>query len=187
MEAGNIIYLLMLLVLVGGAFFTMGNRSQNINMLLIWAGIILVLVLGYRIYERAKFTPKQIADGSYTVTIPYDRRAGGYRVTFDVNGSPIDGVIDTGATELVLTHSDAIKAGIDTQSLSYSMQVDTANGQTFAAHANIDKLNFGDVILNDVDALIAQNDDLSQTLIGMSVLRKFRSFHVSGDEMMIEF
>lgn len=186
-QFGNIIYLLMLLVLVGGGFFVTGQGARNTRYLLIWSGVILAMVLGYRIYERFTFTPSLNDDGAYSMRVPFDQREGGYRVEFEANGHRIDGIIDTGATGIVLTYDDAKRAGIDVGLLGFSQEVSTANGITHIAPSTLDKLEFGDVYFDEVPVSIAQDGDLNRSLIGMSLLRQFQSFTVQNDTLLIEF
>ena len=58
---------------------------------------------------------------------------GHYYLTMEVNGAPIRFVVDTGATELVLSRADAERAGIDTGGLIYSGRAFTANGMVETA------------------------------------------------------
>ncbi len=186
-DFGNIVYLLMLLVLVGGVLFTRGHSARNTRYLLIWAGVILGLVLAYRFYERIIFTPSVDEYGEYSLRIPYDREHGGYRINLEVNGAQISAVIDTGATSVVLTNEDAKKAGLDVDNLAYNREVSTANGITHTANSSIDQINLGEVYFENTPVMVAQPGDLEMTLIGMSLLRKFENITVQDDRMFIRF
>ncbi len=182
-----VIYGVLLLFLVGGSFFRRGEMAKNVNYLLIWAGIILVLVIGYDLYDKNRSAPREIDNGSYVATIQFDPYAGGYQIDFEANGAGLHGVIDTGATAMILTYEDARSAGIDVDSLSFSHEFDTANGSTYAAATRLNSLNFGPVVYDDVNVYVSQAGDLDTNLIGMSIVRRFKAIHANGDNMFIEF
>ncbi len=186
-DSGYIIYLLALLVLVGGGIFARQNASKSVRDILIWAGVILVLVLGYNFYEKRAARPQQLANGEYSMRIPYDDYAGGYHTYFQANNVDLEGIIDTGATGVVLTFDDAKKAGIPTIDLSYSVEVSTANGSTRAAATELDTLSFGDVSFFNVPVLVAQDGDLDSSLLGMAILRRAQGFSADGDALYIQF
>ena len=52
-------------------------------------------------------------------------------------------IVDTGASTIVLTPEDAVKAGIDVDRLTYSVPVLTANGGTVAARIRLDTVSIG--------------------------------------------
>ncbi len=90
-------------------------------------------------------------------------------------------MLDTGASTVVLKPADAVKAGIDVNNLSYSMAVRTANGTTYAAPVRLDKISIGPIVVQDVEALVAKPGNLNESLLGMSFLRRLRSFDFSGE------
>jgi aspartyl protease family protein len=98
-----------------------------------------------------------------------------------VNGAPVSMLVDTGASTVVLKPADAERAGIDLAALTFSTPVSTANGTTFAAPVRLRRLAIGDIVLEDIEALIAQPGNLNESLLGMSFLRRLRSYEFSGD------
>ncbi|MGE0053506.1 MAG: TIGR02281 family clan AA aspartic protease [Hyphomicrobium sp.] len=102
-----------------------------------------------------------------------------------VNGAPVDMLIDTGASSVVLKQSDAERAGLDTTALDYSVPIETANGQRNAAAVRLRTLTIGALQLNDLEALVAQPGSLNENLLGMSFLRRLRSYEISGDFMTL--
>ena len=125
-------------------------------------------------------TVEESAGGATEVRIR--RRLGGhFTATVEVNGKPISMIIDTGASTIVLRPKDAAKAGIDVDSLSYTVPVATANGRTMAARVILDKVGIGPLDREKVSALVAKQGALSQSLLGMSFLSRLRSYEFSGD------
>lgn len=102
-------------------------------------------------------------------SLTLDQGFGGhYFLASEVNGNPLTFVIDTGATVVSLPESYATKAELKCKQ---SVAMETANGQTAACVAIIDKLKLGPFTLRDVEAAIVPN--LSQPLLGMNVLQRF--------------
>ena len=69
-------------------------------------------------------------------------------------------VLDTGASAVVLTQEAAKAAGLPLEVLTYTVNVDTANGRTRAAAVTLDRLAVGGIVERSVPALIAQPGQL---------------------------
>lgn len=110
------------------------------------------------------------------------RRADGHFVArAEVNGSRLTMLVDTGATTVVLKPADAQLAGIDVKSLSFSVPVQTANGTTYAAPVRLRGIAIGAIAISNVEALVAKPGTLKESLLGISFLRRLRSYEFSGD------
>jgi aspartyl protease family protein len=90
-------------------------------------------------------------------------------------------MVDTGASTVVLRTADAERAGIDVSNLAYTTPVNTANGVTYAAPVRLRSVAVGDIVLHDIEALVSKPGKLSESLLGMSFLRRLRSYEFSGD------
>jgi len=113
-------------------------------------------------------------------------RAGGdghYTINAQVNGVTVRTIFDTGASAVVLTHADAVKAGIDTDALRYDIQVQTANGTGRAAGVTLDSLEVGGIIRNRVRTFVAEKGALDTSLLGMTFLRTLSRYAVSGNSL----
>lgn len=98
-----------------------------------------------------------------------------------VNGAPVAMLVDTGASTVVLKPADAERAGIDLSALTFSTPVSTANGTTFAAPVRLRSLRIGEIAVDDVEALVSMPGNINESLLGMSFLRRLRSYEFSGD------
>ena len=87
-------------------------------------------------------------------------RGGDFQVAAQVNGTRVAMVLDTGASAVVLTQEAAKAAGLPLEVLSYTVNVDTANGRTRAAAVTLDRLAVGGIVERAVPALIAQPGQL---------------------------
>ena len=109
------------------------------------------------------------------VTLRADER-GHFNGTFKINGKPIDGLIDTGATYVAINESTARRLGFSGNGLNFKYVVNTANGQTKAAHVTLDRVEIGGIRVRSVDAAVLKDNALSSTLVGMSFLKKLGSY-----------
>lgn len=110
------------------------------------------------------------------------RRGDGHFIArTDVNGALASMLVDTGASTVVLKPADAEKAGIEVRKLTYSVPVQTANGTTYAAPVRLKLMAIGPIRIRDVEALVAKPGTLKESLLGMSFLRRLRSYEFSGD------
>ncbi len=104
---------------------------------------------------------------------------GHYSGSFRINGKPVDGLIDTGATFVALNESTARRLGFTANGLDFAYAVNTANGQTKAARITLDRIEIGSLRVRQVDAFVLRDAALSQTLVGMSFLQKLGSYRVA--------
>jgi aspartyl protease family protein len=95
-------------------------------------------------------------------------------------------VADTGATYVVLTYDDAQRLGLSPHSLDFSAPVQTANGITHVAPVTLDRVRVEDITVRNVPAAVAEKGMLTTNLLGMSFLRQLKSFHIEGNELVLE-
>ena len=103
-----------------------------------------------------------------------------------MNNASVDFVFDTGASAVTLTQDDARAAGIDPSTLSYTVPVSTANGQSTFALTTLDELRIGSLRLDDVRAFVARPDVLETSLLGLSALDRLKGWRVEGDRLILE-
>jgi aspartyl protease family protein len=185
---GRLAYLGLLLVAVGGWLFT--NRqglSKNLQQASVWAFLFIGVVAGYGLWGdvRGQLLPGQaMVTGSGRIEVPrsFD---GHYHLTVMINGAPVDVMVDTGATDLVLTMQDARAAGIDVGSLRFSDRAITANGMVATAPVRLATVALGDVVQQNVRASVNAGD-MAGSLLGMSYLERFGRIEISGGRLVLE-
>ncbi|CAN5345734.1 TIGR02281 family clan AA aspartic protease [soil metagenome] len=101
-----------------------------------------------------------------------------------VDGRAVRFLIDTGATAVALSQTDAKRLGIDTKGLNYSYQVMTASGQTRAAKVTLASVAVAGAQVRDVDALVIENG-LETSLLGMSYLGRLSSFQATPRALIL--
>ena len=163
---------------------------------LAWAAIALALVAGYSFRDeitqiayrvRGELAPpggavsiETTTPGSQAVRIR-KRRDGHFIVNAKVDGQAMSMLVDTGASTVVLREADAVRLGVNTRGLTYSVPVQTANGITYAAHVRLASIEVGTIRIQGVDALVAKPGALHENLLGMTFLSRLRSYEFSGD------
>lgn len=110
--------------------------------------------------------------------------AGGhFLVTGNINGTTVRFIVDTGASLISLGASDARRIGID-PSKGQPGIANTANGQTSVSRVKLDTVRVGEIVLNNVDAMVHQND-LPIALLGMSFLNRME-MQRNGETMTLK-
>ena len=116
-QLGNLFYLILLGAVVTFWFIVQNrnNLGRTLQQAMVWGLIFLGVVAAAGLWGDIRRTvmPQQtvLADQG---RIELPRAADGhYYVTADVNGHPTRFVVDTGASQIVLSEQDARSAGID--------------------------------------------------------------------------
>ena len=95
-------------------------------------------------------------------------------------------LIDTGASDTVLSPMDAQRLGIDLAALDFSRVYLTANGNGRGAPYRLMDLAIGPIALSDVAVSINQAP-MDESLLGMSFLRRLKSFEVQGRRLYLRW
>jgi aspartyl protease family protein len=111
---------------------------------------------------------------------------GHFTVQGAVDGTPIDFMVDTGATTVVLSPDDASRVGLDPYSLDYNAVFETGNGHTRVALVRLERLTIGALDLYDVPAAVVTKP-MSMSLLGMSALDQLDGYEVDGDRMILRW
>ena len=187
-DTAHLIYLIMLGLAVV-FWFVASNReklSTVVQQALIWGLIFIGVIAAIGLWDdiRGTVLPGQsIVTGSDRVELP--RHADGhYYLTAEVNGKPILFVVDTGATDIVLTQDDARLAGLDPDDLAYIGRALTANGEVRTAPVRLDTLVIGPIRDTGVAAVVNEGA-LDQSLLGMSYLQRYSSVEITGGKLVL--
>lgn len=192
---GNVTWLVYLLtiLIVGGGGLVLAFRARPLEQLrnaAIWLGLGLLLVIGYSFRDEigprlmgelvpARGTPG--ADGSVSFRAGQD---GYFHVEGLVNGARIRFLVDTGASQVVLSPRDARRLGMDLDRLAFTQVTETANGFGRGAPVTLREVEVGGLRVAEVAASVNQAD-MSESLLGMSFLRRIGGFQVSGDRLTL--
>ena len=101
-----------------------------------------------------------------------------------VDGRAVRFLIDTGATAVALSQTDAKRLGLDTKALDYSYKVMTASGEARAASVKLASVSVAGAQVRDVDALVVEKG-LETSLLGMSYLGRLSSFQATPRALVL--
>ena len=121
------------------------------------------------------------ADGGITFTRDVD---GHFTIRAEVDGRRVMFLLDTGATDIVLTPGDAARIGFDPATLAYDQVVQTANGMGRSATVTIESLEVGPIALGPLAAAV-NREDMSNSLLGMAFLNRLSAWRVEGDRLTL--
>lgn len=192
----RIVALIAILIVIAGPMLAAPRQIPALlRGLVLWTLFGLVLVGGYAYRAELEDAGRRILgtlwpgtaieDRAGTITVVRDRSRQ-YRIKARVNNASVDFVFDTGASAVTLTQDDARAAGIDPSTLSYTVPVSTANGQSTFALTTLDELRIGSLRLDDVRAFVARPDVLETSLLGLSALDRLKGWRVEGDRLILE-
>jgi clan AA aspartic protease (TIGR02281 family) len=103
-----------------------------------------------------------------------------------VNGVPIDFLVDTGASHVVLTIPDARRLGITANDLEFTQEFQSANGTVRAAPVELRELRIGQLSLFDLEASV-NGGPLPISLLGMSFLQRLSSYEVADGRLILRW
>ncbi|WP_270730113.1 retropepsin-like aspartic protease family protein [Shimia sp. Alg240-R146] len=187
-DIGNLVYLVLLLLLIG--YFSLGRGRLNLNKTLqhaaIWGLIFLGAILAFGLWEdiRSTVRPMQtVLTDEGRIELPRGPD-GHFRATLDINGASVDFIVDTGASDLVLSKQDAARVGLDPDNLPYFGRAMTANGEVKTAHVRLDEVSFGGFSDRNVPASV-NGGEMRGSLLGMTYLSRYSQITIAGNKLIL--
>jgi aspartyl protease family protein len=114
----------------------------------------------------------------------FKSRDGHYWAATEVDGHWIHCLVDTGATTMALTTSDAARLGLHPAALHYTLSVNTAAGPTWAAPVQLARVSVAGAPVDHVSALVVKAG-LSSSLLGMSYLGRLSKFEATPQTLIL--
>ena len=186
MSADTIAYVAFLVVLLVGLILTSlprGKIGQIGKQAGSWALIFVALMVGYGMYEDIRSElPSQTYAGS-VVSVPQGP-GGHYYLTLQLDGIPVEFMVDTGATDIVLSHEDADRVGIDQENVFYTGLAQTANGTVRTGTVRVGEVRLGPIADRNVSIAVTEGD-MPSSLLGMSYLNRFGSIEIEGGNLTL--
>ena len=169
-----------------------GEALRNI---LVWGAIGLVVVIGvsYRdelgaVVDRVtgELRPSAaVVTGERALSVRQSQ-GGHFLVEATVDDVPVRFLVDTGASQIMLSRADAARIGLDPATLRYTQPFSTANGAAMAAPVTLSSIAVGPVTFEGVRAYVSDGD-FAGSLLGMSFLRRFRSYEVKDGTLTLRW
>lgn len=175
---------ILLLALGGWAVAEMRKGfGRTAKMAVAWGMIFLGAVALYGLWGdiRKSVRPQQQVEAG-SVILPR-AEDGHYFAEITVGDVPVVFMVDTGASQVVLSPGDAKRLGIDGQGLAYSGQAMTANGPVQTAQVTLRDVRFGPFSDDQIRAAVTTGS-MDVSLLGMSYLGQFE-ISIKGDEMQL--
>ncbi|PTT73991.1 TIGR02281 family clan AA aspartic protease, partial [Pseudomonas sp. HMWF010] len=101
-------------------------------------------------------------------------------------GQPVRFLVDTGATDTVLTPDDARRLGIDVDEMTFDRQAETANGPGFGAPWTAERFEVGGIRLRDFPVTVNKTP-MSASLLGLSFLDRLESFEARRQTLTLRW
>jgi aspartyl protease family protein len=185
--------LVILIVFAGGAFARRHKARELLTSVLLWIGIFGIAALTYAYRDEINSMVGRVAGelrpgvavvDAQNGTATFRRGIGGhFEINATVNGHTTPMIFDTGASAVVLTTADAEAAGIDTDSLRYTIPVSTANGTGRAARVRLDRLVVGGIVREGTVAFVTEAGALDTSLLGMTFLETLTRYSVTQNSL----
>ncbi|KPP87334.1 MAG: aspartyl protease family protein [Rhodobacteraceae bacterium HLUCCA08] len=180
-------YLALLGAAVAGWFFAQNRDSmgKTLQQAAIWVFLFIGTIAAVGLWTdiRGDIAPRQAVMEDGTIEVPR-AEDGHYYLTLQINGTPIRFVVDTGATEMVLSRADAKRVGIDPDNLAYLGNAYTANGIVRTASVRLDSVALGPITDYDLRAVVNEGD-LFGSLLGMGYLDRFDRIEIEGGRLVL--
>ena len=182
-------YLALLLLALGGAYLASHRQSvgKSLQMALVWGMIFMGCMAIYglwgdisRDYGRNSLPITQ-QDGAIALPRASD---GHYYVTAEVNGTEIEFLVDTGASDIVLSRLDAARIGFDLDRLAFLGSARTANGVVPIAYGRLKTIRLGHHLDQAVSVSI-NGGEMDKSLLGMSYLGRFGRIEITQDQLIL--
>ena len=104
--------------------------------------------------------------------------------TLRLNGVPIEFVVNTGATEVVLSEADARAVGINMDRLIYTGLAMTANGEVRTAPARVSLTELEGIEDRNLRVWVNEGE-MDGSLLGMRYLRLFEKIEMTSDTLTL--
>lgn len=185
-QTAQILYLVLLAVAVGGWLIAQsrGNMGKMAQQALVWGLIFLGVIAAVGLWGDIRRTTMKlpVIDGTH-VEVPRGPD-GHFALSLEINGVSVPFLVDTGATNIVLTREDAARVGIDVGDLRYLGEAYTANGVVRTARVTLDRVSLGEMTDRDLRAFVNEGD-MDGSLLGMDYLNRFSELSIRGDWLIL--
>jgi aspartyl protease family protein len=191
----ELVFYVLLLTVIGGSLIVhwQARLGQALRQAALWLAIGLALAVGYSFRgEIGLLKDRVLAELLPHRGTPGEGGSVGFRAAADghfrvealVDGRPIRFIVDTGATDVVLTPDDARRLGFDPERLAFTRLSQTANGLVRGAPVTLAQVVVGPIRLGSVRATV-NGAPMGHSLLGMSFLERLAGFEVRDGRLTL--
>ncbi|PVV18014.1 MAG: aspartyl protease [gamma proteobacterium symbiont of Ctena orbiculata] len=101
-------------------------------------------------------------------------QAGAYTTVGTINGRTVNFMVDTGATAVAMHANQAKRLGISYKLDGKRIIVNTASGTANAYDVTLDRVQVGEITLNNVRGFVIDTNGPARVLLGMSFLNRVK-------------
>lgn len=193
-QIAQIVYLVLLGTVLGSYALVAMRRQLGhfVRMLLLWGLLFTGVMAGWGLWQSVMLPSITVQHTGEDAIDLRRGRDGAFRMTLEVTGreghaaQPIHFIVDTGATDIVLTGEDATALGFTDDDLAFLGTARTANGLVRTAQVRLEAVQLGDQQHRNVRALVNEGD-LHVSLLGMTFLSRFSRIEMMGDRLRLEY
>lgn len=185
-QIANLAYLGLLAAVITGSYLISqrGNMGKVAQQASIWALIFVGAIAAVGMWGdiSQSISPRQQFSGS-EISVPRSPD-GHYYLTLSINGTPVNFVVDTGASQVVLSQDDARRVGLDPDALRYLGTANTANGIVRTASISLDQVSLGEITDKQLRAVVNAGP-MDKSLLGMTYLNGFDRIAITNNELVL--
>ena len=161
--------------------------------ILAWLAVGVVLFTGYSYrYELSQIGDRllgelipsggiEVTGGAVSIRV---NKSGHFVVEAVVDGVSVRFLVDTGASDVILSPGDAARLGFDVKTLAFTRPYQTSNGLVFGAPVRLGLLSIGPITMAGVRASV-NGAPMKRSLLGMSFLGRLSGYDVSRETMIL--
>ncbi len=193
-QAADFLYLVLVLVLVGSAFFVRRVPiGQGLKMFAAWVLIFGAAFVAFTLRDDFKALGQRVMNeargGSQTVQAGKTLRIrqsddGHFWVNAQLNGETVRFLIDSGATTTSISAATARRAGIEPRG-GLPVIVQTANGTVEVQRGRAEALKLGEITRHDLPVHISEAFG-DMNVLGMNFLSSLSGWSVEGGWLVMK-
>jgi len=185
---GILVYLML------GQYSRKIKTGKILRFTLIWGIIALVLVVVYSFRNDLTVLKTRVSQELFPhqgtlqgnqFRIPRSNN-GHFMVEGYIQSEPVLFMVDTGASDIVLTLHDARRVGISIEDLTFNQRVQTAKGTDFTASIRLPHIKVGGFDFYDIAATVSRSN-MGTSLLGMRFLNRFDHFSFQKDHLILSY
>ena len=158
-----------------------GKRAGRVLMFVAWGAGLFLATRFFGQWEARQENPNAVVTSEqhegYIEVKLLGNGQGHFVATGQINGKPVQFMLDTGATDVAVPAELADRLGLER---GMPVGVSTANGRTQGFRTELGRLQLGDIVLRDVRAIVVPGLGDEQVLLGMSALKQLEFTQRSG-------
>lgn len=190
----SLVHSVLILAFVASSLVVRGrpNVGRVVRDATLWIAIGGLILIGYSFRHDAALLGQRLmseinpsAGIAETSSIRFKASVDGhYNVDAIVNGEPVRFLVDTGASDVVLSPADARRLGFQPEDMSFTRVYNTANGTVQGAPVRLGRIEVGPIRVDDVRASV-NGADLGRSLLGTSFLERIGGFDVKDGTLTL--